>query len=98
MDKAWKAFERRVAKFFNALRVPVTGRQRGSAPDIEHDVYAIECKYRKTLPEWQKDAMRQAEASVRGEQIPIVVMGEKGAKTGDAFVMIRLGVFREWFI
>ncbi len=49
-DKNWKRFERRVAAIVDGERVPVSGRQRGYAPDIEHNWLSIECKYRKSLP------------------------------------------------
>ena len=50
--KDWKACERRVAEILGGVRVPVTGRQRGVAPDIEHETLSIEVKSRKSLPEW----------------------------------------------
>lgn len=89
MDKLWKAFERRAAKFVGGERVPITGRQRGSAPDIEHSWLSIECKYRKSVPEWIKDAMRQAVASARPRQMPVVILGEKGADIKDALFIFR---------
>jgi len=79
-DKAWKRAERRVADVFGGTRVPITGRARGSAPDVAHPLYALEVKYRKRLPEWIKDAMSQARASVRGDQWPVVVLVERGGE------------------
>ena len=98
-DKAWKQYERRLAKYIgHAERVPVTGRQRGSAPDIEHAWLAIEAKYRKKLPDWIKDAMSQAKASARGCQAPVVIMGEKGEETGKSLIIMELHEFRERFL
>ena len=91
MDKAWKACERRVAKYIgNAERVPVTGRQRGAAPDIEHAWLSIEVKYRAKLPAWLHDAMAQAVASKRQRQMPCVILCEKGKSTGESLIIFRL--------
>ena len=44
MDKTWKKFERDIAKELTSLgdmaeRVPITGRTRGSAPDVESLIF-----------------------------------------------------------
>lgn len=90
----WKATERKVAAILGGERVPVTGRQRGSAPDIAHSVWSIEVKHRKTLPEWIHDAMSQAKASIRGEQTPIVILHENGMRHADNYVVMRLADFQ----
>ena len=95
MDKAWKACERRVAKYIGGTRVPITGRQRGDAPDIEHPWLSVEVKYRKTRPEWIKDGMRQAKASSRGNQTPVVIICEKGADVGRAWALFELEEVRD---
>lgn len=96
MDKAWKKFERKIAEELtqlgdNAERIPVTGRTRGYAPDIKSDVFSIECKYRKSVPKWIKDAMAQAVASSDGVKTPIVFLKEKSAVIDDTFIILRLG-------
>lgn len=97
-DKAWKACERRIAKYIKGERVPITGRQRGDAPDIKHNWLSPEVKYRKTLPAWFKDAMNQAEASAMPRQLPVVIMVEKGQEVGEAFIMCRLKDFRDHWL
>ena len=87
-DKAWKSFERRVAKLIGGERIPVSGRQRGYAADIAHPWLGVECKYRRKLPEWMTDAMRQAKASCNKHQMPIVIIGEKGDKTENAWAIV----------
>lgn len=42
--KDWKACERRVAEVLGGVRVPITGRQRGATPDVEHAALSIEVK------------------------------------------------------
>lgn len=89
----WKHHEREIAKRLNGVRVPVTGRQRGSAPDIAHPTLAIEVKSRSNPPKFLMDAMDQAKASVRGNQTPIVVIHEKGQRHDNDFVVMR---FKDW--
>src|SRR5690606_30020376 len=40
----WKSAEVEWAEALGGVRVPITGRARGSAPDVAHDLYAIEIK------------------------------------------------------
>ena len=97
MDKAWKATERAIASHLGGKRVPITGRQRGDVPDVAHPWLSIECKHRKRLPEWLKDAMSQAGAAATSSQLPIVVLHELGERHGSNLVLLRLGDFEDWF-
>ena len=43
---SWKRFEREIAEALNKIgdnaeRVPITGRTRGSAPDVSSDMFSI---------------------------------------------------------
>ncbi len=82
--KDWKTAERRIAEELGGRRVPVSGRQRGDAPDIDHPTLSIEVKSRKRLPAWIKDAMEQAEASAEQSQLPVAVLHEDGSRYKDA--------------
>jgi len=94
----WKAVERSIAKIVGGERVPITGRQRGSAPDVAHEWLGIEIKHRKQLPAWLHDAMAQAVAcSDNGDKLPIVVLHEKGRRHDDDFVVVRLSDFVDHF-
>lgn len=91
MSKNWKNVELSLARILGGQRVPITGRSRGSAPDIEHESLSIEVKHRKSLPDWIKDAMDQAEKSnISGKKLPIVILHEKHMKFDNSFVMVRL--------
>lgn len=95
----WKSTEREIARRLGGERVPITGRnKRGDAPDVEHEWLSIEVKHRKKLPNWIADAMSQAQASQRGEQLPIVVLHENRQRFDDAYVVIRLQDFEDWFL
>lgn len=93
----WKRTERKIAAQLGGRRVPVTGRARGDAPDVAHEWLAIEVKHRATLPGWLHDAMRQAEASKRGAQIPVAILHESGQPHAQDLVVIRLADFRQFF-
>jgi hypothetical protein len=96
----WKASERRMATALGTVRVPVTGRQRGAAPDIAHEVYAIEHKYgQRLLSARLHEAIEQALASAmeQGGRIPLVTMEEHkpGRLRNECFVLMRLEDFLE---
>ena len=96
-DKTWKHTERKVAGLLGGKRVPITGRQRGDVPDVAHDWLSVEVKHRRTVPDWLLDAMAQAVAAVRGEQLPVAVLHQHGQAHGDDLVVLRLADFRAWF-
>lgn len=86
-DQAWKNFERRVAKVTGGERIPVNGRQE---LDIKHPYLGIECKHRKSLPNWLfTDAWNQAVKGSEGKDlIPTLVVGERG--TTQTFAISKL--------
>lgn len=89
-DKSWKRAEREVARRLGGRRIPVSGRQRGDAPDIEHLTLSIEVKHRESLPAWLLDAMDQARASCRDEQLAIAVLHQRGMRYEQSLVVIDL--------
>jgi len=86
----WKDVERAVARLLGGTRVPITGRSRGDVPDIAHPTFAVEVKLRGSLPGWLVEAMSQAEASVRDDQIPLAVLHRKGARHRDDLCVLAL--------
>ena len=95
-DKDWKRNERETAKRLGGRRVPVTGRQRGDQPDIEHGGLSIECKKRNNIPNWIKDAVDQAVASIKNpEQVPIVQIHEKYQRRDNDLIIMRLCDFEK---
>ena len=89
-EKSWKRAERRIAELLGGCRVPVSGRQRGDAPDIRHPTLAVEVKTRKKLPAWLGEALEQAEASAGASQTPVAVLHQRGQRYRDALVVMRL--------
>lgn len=90
-DKAWKAFERWVAAYLGGER------SWKDLEDVSHEWLSVECKYRKSLPAWICDAMRQAAVNAPDGKLPLVVLCEKGQPRESALVMITLHDFRDWF-
>lgn len=93
----WKEVERQIARLLGGERVPVTGRQRGSAPDIKHPWLSLEVKHRKTLPSWLQDAMCQAQASRTGDQLPAVILHGHRMEYRHSMVVLRLDDFLQWY-
>lgn len=89
-DKGWKRTERKVAELLGGERVPVNGRIRGSAPDIEHSSLSLEVKSRKSVPAWLTEALEQATASSRDGKLPVAVLHATGRQYADALCVIRL--------
>ena len=99
----WKQAERRIAAILGGERVPVSGRGRGCAPDIEHPTLSVEVKTRSKLPGWIEDAMRQAEAASEVDErhfelphkTPVTILHNDRRPYRDALVLIRLSEFAE---
>ena len=97
-EKTWKAVERRIADYIGGRRVPVTGRQRGDAPDIQHPLLSVEVKHRQELPAWINEAIAQAQASAIGTtKMPIAILHECGQRHEKDLVVMTLAEFRDWF-
>ena len=94
----WKATERAYAKIFGGRRVPITGRQRGDVPDIQHEWLSLEVKHRKhAVPQWIITAIEQAEASNKTDKLPMAVIHKQGDKYLDGLCVIRVSDFIDHF-
>lgn len=90
----WKAHERRTAKLLGGQRV---GNRGTNTEDVEHDWLSIECKHKKALPDWLKEAVAQAKRNSSDGKLPIAVLHELGKRSDGDLVVIRMSDFREWF-
>jgi hypothetical protein len=102
--RAWKRDESEIARLLGGERVPVTGRQRGYRPDVDHPWLAVEVKSFATLPQRVAEAMDQAEKAAayakRREQcdkLPVAVIHSKNTHRGNSLVVMRLSDFLDWF-
>ena len=96
-DKAWKAWERTVAKWFGGYRRgPDTAEGK---TDVVAEGWAIECKL-LSRPSFSDllAACRQAETNGNEWEIPVAVVKKKNALIKDAVVLIRLEIFEQWFL
>lgn len=87
----WKSAERAICKMLGATRVPITGRQRGDAPDGKHGFLSIEIKHREELPQWLHNAMDQAIKASRDDRLPVVILHELRQLYKHSYVVFRLG-------
>ena len=101
---AWKDAERELARRLGGERVPVTGRVRGWAPDIDHPLWALEVKTRRTMPVLLAGAMDQAVKAAdwakrrgKGERMPMVIIHQDGQHFDNAMVIVRLKDARDWW-
>ena len=94
--KDWKACERRIAELLGGRRVPVTGRQRGDAPDIEHEALSIEVKSRKALPAWLMGALEQAQTASKNGKMPVVVLHQDHRPYTESLILLRLSDFADY--
>ena len=71
-DKAWKKFERSVARFFGSTR---TGpMQSKDASDVNHHCLHIQCKHLKRIA---MVGLWDAAKRVAGNKIPIIAVKQK---------------------
>lgn len=94
MGAAWKNAERHVARSLGGKR-----NQRGadfskSMPDVEHALFSVECKYRKTLPRLLRLGLEQA-ARYDQSKPPLLVVKERYQK--GALVVLKLADFVNLF-
>lgn len=59
--KSWKNLEKTVAKILGGIR-HIRVSYSESAPDVEHESLSVECKYRKSVPEYLKEMITYSEA------------------------------------
>ena len=79
-DKTWKRNERKIAKFFNTFRTPLSGgSSRHTRSDTLHENLFIQQKHRKkhsVISLW--DATK--EMADKENKIPVVTLTEHGRK------------------
>lgn len=99
-QRNWKACERAIAAHLGGERVPVTGRVRGYAPDVEHPTLAIEVKSWRLYPARIAEAMDQAVKAAewalkkgKGRRMPIAVIHKDHAPYDKSWVIMHLEDF-----
>ena len=90
-DKNWKRHERETAKAFGSTRTGPTGKDNADIIACDGRLL-IECKQRKAIPKWLKDAMAQVQGYVTQseiEPIGIVILHETGQRHSADFVIMQ---------
>ena len=98
-DARWKRHERRTAEAFDGARLPRTGRT-GRDVSTEGGAYSwlcIECKDRARLPDYLHKGMAQAVADAGPDELPVVVLHQRGMRAESDYVCLRRADFVEWF-
>ena len=96
MDRAWKAFERRIAKRVGGKRIPITG-ERDGADVVGGGPFVYQAKLRKGVPSYLKSWLRGiVEAGERSGSTGVVVWKQPGARDDDALVLLRLKDWQAW--
>ena len=88
----WKRHEREWADMLGGKRVPVSGRQRGDQPDIQHPRFSVEVMAGLVLSTRVLTAMEQAIAAMKDGQTPIVCISNRkkgGQNTSAKYVLMR---------
>ena len=100
----WKQEERNWATRLGGVRVPVTGRQTGSAPDVQHQRYAIEVKMGKVMsPRLQKgwfqafssSCFQLATQSIKKIPLLCITQTNGPGRQNSRFVMLRWEDFKD---
>lgn len=88
-----KAAERRVAKDTNGQRMGIMGMD-----DVRTARISFEVKTRKKLPKSIKQWFEQAKNNAHKNNIPVLVMKEKGTQWKDALVVMEYDKFLNYLI
>jgi hypothetical protein len=94
MDKAWKAFERRIAKAMDGARIPVTGERDGA--DVVGGPFVYQCKLRRGVPSYLRGWLRGivgAAGRSPTDATGVVIWKEPNGRDDDAVVVLRL---KDW--
>jgi len=79
-DKPWKQFERRIARFFGAVRNSLSGRNsKVTSADCIHDHLYIEAKWRASSALFTLFEKVREEAN-KERKLPVIALHRKGRK------------------
>ncbi len=93
-DRAWKAFERRLATRLGGRRIPVTGERDGA--DLVANEFVYQAKLRQRMPSYLRDWLRGIVGAAERQATPttgVVVWKAPNARDDDAVVVLRL---KDW--
>ena len=92
-DKAWKAFERRVAGLLGGRRLGPTG---DDGPDVVTSWLSVQCKLRTSVPAWILDAVDNARRGADTDRLGVAIIKRKNTLDRDSLVVLTLGDWIDW--
>ena len=96
MDRAWKAYERRIAAQLGGRRLACTGEKDGV--DVDAHPFVYQCKLRRGMPSYLRDWLKGIVAA--GERSDgatgVVIWKAPNARDDDAVVVLRLRDWADW--
>jgi len=90
--KPWRRAEEKIAKMFGGKRIKHDGVE---GADVDSDWATVQVKYRKKLPEWIVNAVRNAQDYSTADKLPCAALVE--ANTGKTLIIIDAANFDLWF-
>jgi len=87
-DKAWKRYERELARDIGERRIPVTGIDRDGA-DFTGGPYCYQAKYRKVIPSWLFSWLAGICGTAGKDRVGVLVLNQPGKRRADSIVCLR---------
>jgi hypothetical protein len=91
---AWKNHEKRTATALGGKRNSRGDNFGQSLPDVDHNLFSIECKLRKKLPVLLQQGLEQAE-QYDANKISLLVLKERYAR--ESLIVLKMKDFRNLF-
>lgn len=88
-ERAWKAFERRVARMLGTERIPAAANPKPNAPDFVTECFAYQAKKGYSPPAYIRGWLKGI-LSTSGERTGVVVWAGKRTNDSNALVVLRL--------
>ena len=92
ITKSWKGFELRMAKRFGTVREGPTG---DDGADFYTPTFSVQCKLRKSVPQWLTEAVSNAVRNATECRVGIALIKRNGRAMldEDTLVVMRLKDF-----
>lgn len=92
-NTTWKSYERRIAALLGGRRLGATG---DDGPDVLTPTLSVQCKHRKTLPQWIGEAVDNARRGAGNGRLGVALLHANRQRDLDSLVVMRLGDYIDW--
>lgn len=93
MGSSWKRLERQAAQALGGKRI-IRADFGQSLPDVDHNLFSIECKLRAKLPRLLRLGLEQAE-KYDENKISLLILKERYAR--ESLVVLKMKDFKSLF-